>query len=249
MRRKAKFLEGGNDWCPLCTETMAMESATLEHVPPQCVGNEGQGNCLTCKTCNSAWGRKAEAWMGRMYRGDGLVQFKDSAGKLVMSNDATFAGTSWTLRPGKLPKTPRPISDTVEILVFPPRKRDEMVTKAWVKSAFLAAGCATQGEAWRADWAGGIREYLDLNTSSPRPEYAWAIDIRKLKANPPSILEHRVLFKAGPTGFSMLWGGMYVGIGVGLQDSPSREGYLYHSVNGAVRLPAFFGEDNWSRDE
>ena len=57
--KREQLLAAGNRRCPICGRAfLGSVIPTLEHVPPKSVG--GTIVCLTCKTCNSAAGRRLD---------------------------------------------------------------------------------------------------------------------------------------------------------------------------------------------
>ena len=144
----------------------------------------------------------------------------------------------------------RPISDTDSIIVQPPAKGHfDAAAKAWVKAAYLAAGSATKGAAWRERWAREVRKHIvDPDTREPLPSVVRVDDLRRHERVQPSMIETRRLFRSEPGGYIMCWDGILVSLGVTFHPDTMTDWRVRASVIGSVRLPAYFGEDRWPKD-
>lgn len=201
-RNIQKMLRAGNDRCPLCWATLSESHITFEHVPPRSFG--GIKACLTCRNCNNAYSKDEEfmrrdvagmarAWMldsnrrkvaaadasWKRWTDSEIDQIHRLHGKAAAEDAAATEGfisfeTEHGLWPSKGAVTPPNLYriDSMEFQ-FP---SDGQVTRAWIKSLYLLAGCARRGEAWVTAWAPQVREYLQ----GKRP---WGDDIGDFDGN------------------------------------------------------------------
>ena len=114
--------------------------------------------------------------------------------------------------------------------------------KAWIKSAYLVIGAATQGEAWTTSRGKMIREYL-LEDGSDRQPPASARVVGPL----PQFESLRWLFRGAGEDedvvYVMVWSGMVVSFG-NFQDV----GEFYAiAIRESVRLPVPFGPPRWTQ--
>ena len=95
-----------------------------------------------------------------LFEHDRRLMALDVAPELPKPNDGT---TKHVLKEkgNRWPKVGGNFSDLLRansmVIQFSPK---EQVTRAWIKSLYLMAGCARHGEAWTMPWAPKVRAYL-----------------------------------------------------------------------------------------
>ena len=93
----------------------------------------------------------------------GDIHFKGRGGKRQISTEEERVRGSYREKDWILPTplfTSNPRSKTGGLKIISHDLTRAPAQKGWVKAAFLLAGCATNGEAWKAPWADMVREYL-----------------------------------------------------------------------------------------
>ena len=207
-RTVQNFLVAGNDWCPLCKCPLTLSNATKEHVPPKSVGNTGGPACLTCQSCNNHFSGH-EAWMDRVKRGVGIFDMRDDKGHSIMSGEMVNTakpgktimkigkGEEWIYEKPKnemneksglsmflapnYARTGTPMKEIASMKIHDISLNLKTAEKGWIKSGFLLAGIATQGEVWKKQWADEVREYLfsdakhckHINVIPYNPQKTW----------------------------------------------------------------------------
>ena len=191
-RNVQKFREAGNGRCPICWVPFTSQAAiTVEHVPPKSLG--GIKACLVCRECNNSFSKDEEFMrrdvigttrmnmLGsnntRMAAADYSVKWKKWAkseldqirelhGNAAAEDAAATGGfisfeAGRNVWPSEDAVTP-PNLDRIKSMKFQ-FPSEGQVMRAWIKSLYLMAGCASHGEAWGATWAPAVRDYLRGN--------------------------------------------------------------------------------------
>ena len=167
-RSVQRFLAAGNTKCPICWTPFTSNAAiTVEHVPPKSLG--GVKACLTCRDCNTKFSNDEEFWR-REITGTTRLSLEDKGGHRIGLVNANVAALDKPIKHisiqpsgGAWPSEDAlsPIERTSSIKFQVPS--EGQITRASVKSLYLMAGCARQGEAWTTGWAPSVRDYLQGN--------------------------------------------------------------------------------------
>ena len=164
-RNVRRFFDAGNTRCPICWRSLANRNdITVEHVPPKSIG--GVKACLTCKACNNSFSEDEE-YMRRDVEGADRMSLFSDEGRRLAAGDVVYESLpdkDGRRRHGfKIVSNPWlpdgiALSDATSMVFQLPTM--EQLERAWIKSLYLMAGCARQGEAWATCWAPRVRSYL-----------------------------------------------------------------------------------------
>lgn len=169
-----RLLRRGNVFCPLCLGLFRgrgskfIRKPTLEHVPPKSLG--GKVLCLTCEDCNNGTGSTIEAFLENNLRGEFTVLHKNDEGDTTARLEGPMEVRGSTSGKREFHLWSRVFPDDwnqfcneaagkeATLRMYPPNK--ERAYRFFVKSAYLALGCATTGHVWELPWMDPIRKFI-----------------------------------------------------------------------------------------